>query len=170
MLAKLENVKGSNGQWTARCPAHRDNHNSLSIATGQDGRILLNCHAGCSVENIADALGLSVKDLFEDKPQGKPQIEAVYTYPSGAQKLRRADKSFTWRRPDGKGGWIYNRQGIPHSLYIPGELTEAVFVCEGEKDADNLYHLGYDTASGEDGAGPGKWRKEYTEQLRGRHV
>jgi len=124
------------------------------------------------VDAIAGALGLSVKDLFEDKAQGqgKPQIEAIYTYPSGAQKLRRTDKSFVWRRSDGKGGWAYNRQGVPHSLYIAGELTGAVFVCEGEKDADNLHKLGYDAASGEDGAGPGKWRKEYTEQLRGRSV
>lgn len=172
ILPRLRGVKGGSGQWTALCPAHNDTHNSLSISTGQDGRILFNCHAGCSVDAIAGALGLSVKDLFEDKPksQGKPQIEAVYTYPSGAQKLRKTDKSFSWRRPDGKGGWIYNRQGVPHSLYIAGELSGAVFVCEGEKDADNLHRLGYDAASGEDGAGPGKWRKEYTEQLRGRAV
>lgn len=135
----------------------------------------MKCHAGCSVENIAGALGLTVKDLFVDKPKGtsakgRPQVVAIYTYPNGAQKLRKADKSFTWRRPDGKGDWIYNRQDLPHSLYIAGELSGAVFVCEGEKDADNLHKLGYDAVSGEDGAGPGKWRKEYTEQLRGLHV
>ncbi len=170
ILHRLQGVKGGGGQWSARCPAHDDRENSLSVAVGDDRRILFHCHAGCSVEEIARALGLSVKDLFEDKPQGKPQIEAVYTYPSGAQKLRKTDKSFSWRRPDGKGGWIYNRQGVPHSLYIAGELAGAVFVCEGEKDADNLHRLGYDAASGEDGAGPGKWRKEYTEQLKGIHV
>ena len=113
ILPRLRGVKGGQGQWTALCPAHQDTHNSLSISTGQDGRILFHCHAGCGVEAIAGALGLSVKDLFEDRPQSKPQIEAVYTYPSGAQKLRRTDKSFSWRRPDGKGGWIYNRQGVP---------------------------------------------------------
>lgn len=168
-------MKGGSGQWSACCPAHDDQHGSLSISTGQDGRILLKCHAGCSVENIAGALGLTVKDLFVDKPKGTsakgcPQVVATYTYPNGAQKLRKSDKSFSWRRPDGKDGWIYNRQGLPHSLYIAGELSGAVFVCEGEKDADNLHKLGYDAVSGEDGAGPGKWRKEYTEQLRGLHV
>lgn len=170
VLSRLQCVKGGNGQWSAHCPAHNDTHGSLSIFTGQDGRILFNCHAGCSVDAIAGALGLSVKDLFEDKPKVKPQIQAIYTYPSGVQKLRRTDKSFVWRRPDGKGGWIYNRQGIPHSLYIAGELTGPVFICEGEKDADNLHQLGCNAASGEDGAGPGKWHKEYTEQLRGLHV
>ena len=43
-------------------------------------------------------------------------------------------------------------------------------VVEGEKDADNLHVLGYNAVSGEDGAGPGKWRREYTEQLRGLNV
>lgn len=172
ILSRLQGVKGGRGQWTARCPAHDDTHNSLSISTGRDGRTLLKCHTGCSVDAIAGALGLSGKDLFEDKsqPQGKPQIVAAYNYPNGVQKLRYSDKHFSWRRPDGKGGWIWNRQGVPHSLYIAGELTGAVFVCEGEKDADNLHRLGYDAASCEDGAGPGKWHKEYTEQLRGLNV
>lgn len=61
--------------------------------------------------------------------------------------------------------WVYNRKGVPNRLYVGGELAGAVFVCEGEKDVDTLHRLGYNAASGADGAGPGKWRKEYTEQL-----
>lgn len=127
------------------------------------------------MDAIIGALGLSVKDLFVDKPKGnynngQSPIVATYNYPGGVQKLRREDKSFSWRRPDGKGGWIYNRQGVSHSLYIRGDLSGVVYVCEGEKDADSLHRLGYDAASGADGAGPGKWKPEYTEQLRGLHV
>lgn len=127
------------------------------------------------MDAIVGALGLSVKDLFVDKPKGnynngQSPIVATYNYPGGVQKLRREDKSFSWRRPDGKGGWIYNRQGVSHSLYIRGDLSGVVYVCEGEKDADSLHRLGYDAASGADGAGPGKWKPEYTEQLRGLHV
>ncbi len=177
ILHRLQGVKGGAGQWSARCPAHDDRQNSLSIAVGDDRRVLLRCHAGCSVEAITGALGLSVKDLFEDKPQGRSRAPVVATYQylddNGkllAEKLRRADKSFTWRQPDSRHGWIYSRKGVPHRLYVAGELSGAVYVCEGEKDADNLHRLGYDAASGADGAGPGKWRREYTEQLRGLHV
>lgn len=175
ILHRLQGVKGGSGQWSARCPAHEDRHESLSISTGQDGRILLKCHAGCSVDAIAGALGLSVKDLFEDKPKERPPVVATYDYRDDtgkllAQKLRRADKSFTWRQPDSRHGWIYSRKGVPHRLYVAGTLDGVVYVCEGEKDADNLHKLGYDAASGADGAGPGKWRPEYTEQLRGLHV
>ena len=188
ILQRLRGVRGSRGQWTAQCPAHDDARNSLSISEGRDGRILLHCHAGCGVDAIAGALGLSVKDLFAEDPgamgwndtigpkkKGRAPVVATYDYKddSGkllAQKQRRADKSFTWRRPDERHGWVYNRQGVPNRLYAPGGLSGSVFICEGEKDADTLYGMGYSAASGADGAGPGKWRKEYTEQLRGRNV
>lgn len=172
ILNRLTGVKGGSGQWYARCPAHDDKHQSLSVSIGQDGRVLLNCHAGCSVENVAAAMGLTVKDLFVDKPnaQERPTITEIYTYPNGAQKLRYSDKHFAWRQPDGKGGWIWNRKGLPRSLYIAGELSGVMAVAEGEKDADTLHRLGWDAGSAEDGAGEGKWHSEYTEQLKGRHV
>lgn len=169
ILSRLQGVKGGGGQWSARCPAHDDKRQSLSISQGKDGQVLLKCHAGCTVESITSALGIEVKDLFQHQEQ-RPHVVATYTYPTGAQKLRYSDKHFSWRHPDGKGGWEYNRKGVPHSLYVAGDLSGVVCACEGEKDADNLHKLGYDAVSGEDGAGPGKWRKEYTEQLKGRPV
>lgn len=172
ILNRLTGVKGGSGQWYARCPAHDDKHQSLSVSIGQDGRVLLNCHAGCSVENVAAAMGLTVKDLFVDKPkvQERPTITEIYTYPNGAQKLRYSDKHFGWRQPDGKGGWIWSRKGLPRSLYIAGELSGVMAVAEGEKDANTLHRLGWDAVSAEDGAGEDKWHSEYTEQLKGRHV
>lgn len=175
ILSRLEKVKGSNNQYTACCPAHDDHRASLSISVGEDNRILLYCHAGCDVEDIVRAMGLQMKDLFPESWPGESpstfrapkRIVATYTYPNGAQKIRYADKSFIWQRPDGKGSWIWNRRGVPHSLYVTGELAGTVAVAEGEKDADNLCALGFDAVSGEDGAGPGKWRREYTQQLKG---
>ena len=189
ILSRLQGVKGGHGQWTARCPAHDDRQNSLSVGEGDDGRVLLRCHAGCDVDRITAALGLSSSDLFPGKldhaiswndalsteKKGRTPVVATYRYLDDngkllAEKLRRADKSFTWRQPDARHGWIYSRKGVPNRLYVGGELTRAVFVCEGEKDVDTLHRLGYNAASGADGAGPGKWRKEYTEQLQGRSV
>ena len=169
ILSRLQGVKGGGGQWSARCPAHDDKRQSLSISQGKDGQVLLKCHAGCTVESITSALGIEVKDLFQHQEQ-RPHVVATYTYPTGAQKLRYSDKHFSWRHPDGKGGWEYNRKGVPHSLYVAGDLSGVVCVCEGEKDCDSLHKLGYDAVTGEDGAGPGKWRKEYTEQLKGLSV
>jgi hypothetical protein len=66
LLDGLRNVKASGGEWSALCPAHEDHQNSLSIAEGDDGRVLLRCFAGCTVESIVAAVGLEVRDLFPD--------------------------------------------------------------------------------------------------------
>src|ERR1700719_4519256 len=64
VLHRLKNVmKGTMG-WTALCPAHDDNMNSLSIGEGADGRALLFCHAGCSLNEVVAALGIGVRELF----------------------------------------------------------------------------------------------------------
>jgi len=50
--------------WITYCPAHEDKNPSLSVSIGKEGRILLKCHAGCSIEQICAAMGITVKDLF----------------------------------------------------------------------------------------------------------
>lgn len=49
MLSRLQGVKRSGSQYTATCPAHNDRHASLFIGAGDDGRILMKCHAGDSL-------------------------------------------------------------------------------------------------------------------------
>lgn len=174
VLRYFDGVKRCNDdQYMARCPCHDDRKASLSIGRGQKG-VVLKCQAGCDTHDILARVGLKPRDLFYDSESTKKnraEVVAIYPYPNGVQKLRKSDKSFSWRRPDGKGGWIYNRQGVPHSLYVAGDLSSnMIAVVEGEKDADNLHKLGYDAVTGSDGAGPGKWRKEYTEQLQGKNV
>jgi len=56
-------------RWTARCPAHEDRSPSLSIRELTDGTILLHCFAGCAALDIVHALGLSLADLFPNKPE-----------------------------------------------------------------------------------------------------
>jgi len=48
--------------WTARCPVHDDQ--TLSIDVGNDGRVLMQCQAGCSTEDIVCALDLEERDLL----------------------------------------------------------------------------------------------------------
>ena len=167
VLQRFDGVKRSGGQYMARCPCHDDRKQSLSIGAGEKG-IVMNCQAGCDTKDILAKVGLKMGDLFrEERRSGKPEVTKIYVYPNGAQKLRYSDKRFGWRRPDGRDGWIWSRRGLGHTLYIAGELTGRVAVAEGEKDADNLHSLGFNAVSGEDGAGPGKWRSEYTRQLSG---
>ncbi|MBI5184882.1 MAG: AAA family ATPase [Nitrospinae bacterium] len=86
------------------------------------------------------------------------------------QVVRYNPKSFSQRRPDGKGGWIWNLEGITPTLYHLSEVlkAETVYICEGEKDVDNLRSLGLTATCNSGGAG--KWRKEYAESLKDKDV
>jgi hypothetical protein len=64
VLTRLQKVRKSGAEWQALCPAHNDKHPSLSVTPG-DGKILLYCHAGCTLEAIIAALGLEAHQLFD---------------------------------------------------------------------------------------------------------
>ena len=47
----------SQSDWRAQCPAHDDKQPSLSISEGQDGRVLMYCHAGCETLSVVGQQG-----------------------------------------------------------------------------------------------------------------
>lgn len=65
LIARLNGVRRSGDGWTARCPAHEDANNSLSVSRG-DRAWLLHCHAGCGWSMVVQKLGLVPSDLFDD--------------------------------------------------------------------------------------------------------
>jgi putative DNA primase/helicase len=68
VLARLKGVRTSLRGWVACCPAHRDREPSLSIGLGEEGQILLNCFAGCPLDRIIEAIGITVAELFPKAP------------------------------------------------------------------------------------------------------
>jgi hypothetical protein len=168
ILPQLQGVKQTgSAQWQARCPAHEDRHPSLSIGTGNDGRVLLKCHAGCTVKDILAAIGLTERDLFIDSgPKAPATVTATYDYCDADgvllyQVVRFSDKTFKQRRPDSKGHWINNIKGVPRILYRLPDVMAAdpdtwIFVVEGEKDVDNLARIGLVATTNSGGAG--KWK------------
>lgn len=69
LLSRLDKVRPTGpGRWSASCPGplhnHGDRNPSLSIATGDDDRVLLKCFSGCDVSEIVAAVGLTLSDLF----------------------------------------------------------------------------------------------------------
>jgi hypothetical protein len=78
LLSNLKKVKGGRDRWTASCPAHEDRSPSLAIRETEDGRILLKCFGGCSVQEIVGAIGMDIGELFpkEDKlSHHKPRVK-----------------------------------------------------------------------------------------------
>ena len=189
VLAKLTLVKEANGGWMARCPAHKDGTPSLSVNEGRDGRVVLNCFAGCKAPDIVRAIGLEMSDLFPPKApsyappppasSSKKQIAATYPYlaPDGSllfEVVRYEPKGFAQRRPNGMGGWDYSLGDVEPVLYRLPDVLEAageervIYVVEGEKDADTLAESGLTATTCPMGAG--KWREHYSQALSGASI
>lgn len=65
-LSRLDGVRGRNGSWSAKCPAHADKSPSLSVKELGDGRILIHCFGGCGTDAILAALELAMTDLYPE--------------------------------------------------------------------------------------------------------
>jgi AAA domain len=178
ILSRLDPVRPIKGGWQARCPAHDDKIPSLSVSE-REGKILLKCFAGCEPAAIVAALNLRMADLFVDgKPTGNgpgEKPEAVYPYSDENGDLlfevvRFPGKQFRQRRPDGKGGWLWNLDGTRRVLFnLPAVLkAQSVLILEGEKDCLTAAKLGLTATCNPGGAG--KWRADYSESLRGKRV
>ena len=173
ILARFECVRRNGNGGMAKCPAHADKNPSLSFRE-ENGRMLLNCFAGCTVEAICAAAGIEKADLFS---YGAPAscVVATYDYPDEAgallyQVVRYEPKGFRQRRPDGKGSWTWHLQGTRRVLYHLPEVLAAkdVLVCEGEKDCETARGMGLVATCNPQGAG--KWRPEYSDSLQGKRV
>ena len=67
ILSRCELVsETSPSKYKARCPAHDDRTPSLSIRETDDGRVLIHCFAGCEVEDVLAALGMTFTDVMPD--------------------------------------------------------------------------------------------------------
>ena len=163
-LAKLEGVQAGGGGWVARCPAHGDDNPSLSVSRGEDGRILVHCHAGCSAEDVVQSMGLKMSDLMpaNERPSrtikgrwGRWVCDYVYTdeggkvlYKSCRYVKEDGKKTFIIKVPDPKAkfGWGFglsksNIERVPYHLPRIVEAArkgKSVIIVEGEKDADNV--------------------------------
>ena len=55
-LANALNARANGGGWMARCVLHEDEVPSLSISEGDDGKVLVKCHAGCAQDSVISVL------------------------------------------------------------------------------------------------------------------
>ena len=125
ILSRFRGVRHNGTGWVALCPAHADKIPSLSI-TVSNGKILLHCHAGCSVETVCSAAGIELRELFTDGNTIAAEAVAEYSYSDESgrmlyQVVRFEPKSFRQRRPDGRGGWVWqSNRDASRSLSSPG--------------------------------------------------
>lgn len=75
LISKLDKVKQTGpARWIACCPARDDKHPSMTIRELDDGRVLIHDFGGSTVNEILDAIGLDISDLFPPRQTyGKPE-------------------------------------------------------------------------------------------------
>ncbi len=187
-------LRGSGKTMTAtRCPAkqHKKDHWCVSVDAESQIFHCHDCgHGGSIVDWLAVERGVGASTVFielvqalsgfkgKNESQGEPinpQIIATYDYTDEKgellyQVVRMEPKSFRQRQPDDRGGWKWTMDGATRVLYRLPKVSSAttVIVTEGEKDADNLAKLGFESTTSV--AGAGKWMASYAETLRGKDV
>jgi hypothetical protein len=109
----------------ACCPAHDDRSPSLSIGYGENG-ILLNCFAGCSLSEIAEALGIRIRDLFKDASVTRRPGKTIRGI---GRKQDRGEQAFHGLLLDAAreaDSVIGNAHSIDIDLWSPRQLDAAV--------------------------------------------
>ena len=160
----------------ALCPAHNDKKPSLSVGLSENKKqILLHCYAGCSAEDILNAVGLKKKDLYDNKGDFIMN-KTSYTYYNAdgtvaytKTRIDNADKTkqFYFEQPNGKR----NLQGVNRVPYnLPAVLNaQTVYFVEGEKCADAVIKQGFVATTLDNGANS-KWLSEYTDYFKNKNV
>ena len=69
---RVAHVRHHGDHYVARCPAHADRSPSLTFRDGHRG-LLVHCWAGCSLAEIARAVGAGVSDLFYSPDEPGPR-------------------------------------------------------------------------------------------------
>ena len=135
--------------------------------------------AGYTKEKALELLKYKAGVGNSRKPKTQKTIIATYDYTDEEgevlfQVVRFEPKGFRQRTPDGQGGWLWKLGKVRRVLYRLPKVLEvkktgvAVFLVEGEKDVQMLESKSFIATTCPMGAK--KWRKEYSEALRGLDV
>lgn len=165
ILNQFDGVRPSGSGYSARCPAHDDHVNSLSLSNGATAGVVLHCHAGCDTASVMAAVGMSMADLA-----GTPQLVAEYPYHDSDGRViytvqRWSPKTFRVRPglPVPAERVLFGAQWITYAR----ETGQMLYIVEGERDALTLINMGIPATTNVSGAGAGKWLPHYADQVAG---
>ena len=182
----------------ARCPFHRDKKPSLSIDLKAGTWFCHACNFGGGIidferrltgKEVSDcwmAINASIGREDGEAVKAKRRIINSYDYHDATgqmvfQAVRYEPKGFSQRRPNGKGGWIHNMNGVTRvPFHLPAVVRSNVaIITEGEKDANEVLEaatafpnedgkLSYATSTNIGGAG--KWQDDFSPYFTGKKV
>ena len=153
---KVSNFNSKKNSFITQCPAHDDKNPSLSVGlriqvADRKNLVLLYCHAGCSIEQITNALGINKYALFAARqgfttydPFSKKPLRLNHT--SRFNNYQEQTKTFSHSDYNAfaKAGYFYNSEKLATAIkelaYKDINLPFYALVVEGESKADIFNH------------------------------
>jgi hypothetical protein len=123
-----------------------------------EGQALVHCFGGCGTQAVLDALGMTMRDLFDD-PSG-----AEYQYDNGRRVYRSPTKKFRQTGNTRGKAQLYRLAAATNAV----RNNRTVAVVEGEKDVHALESLGVVATTNPMGAS--NWHKVDASPLYGADV
>jgi hypothetical protein len=140
-IARALGGKRVGNQWLARCPCHNDANPSLALRDGEDGRVLVRCHAGC--KQVAVIATLRERGLLPTPAPRTTLREAKREVGRQCWSFNRAGGIARHHRidfSDGTKTMFWEPKGVRPSelIYTPEGLDhlDTALIVEGEKTAD----------------------------------
>jgi putative DNA primase/helicase len=177
-LVEALGAKRSGAGYIALCVAHDDRDPSLSLSLGDDGKILIRCHAGCPQGAVIDAL--RKRDLWPSRSKAKsdkspPRFVRAYQYTDEFGHLlyrvaRFEPKDFRPQHLSASGAWLNGYGGSRRVLYNLPEViaNDKILILEGEKDVERCRDYGFVGTTNAGGANG--WREEFNPFFRDKQV
>jgi hypothetical protein len=163
VLSRLSHAREIRTGWRACCPGHNgSNPSSLSIREGDNG-VLIHCFTGCSTDDVVRALGLEMRDLFNEPKAYSKTHQQTYpkTYsktvatkvqrPPTSEEVERALRAHLQRQLDGESaqlGYVppitsrhHNaaRRSVHRLLGVPLRPVQAAWWEHAQYDNDPLW-------------------------------
>jgi hypothetical protein len=171
VASRLQNVKRKEKTFTARCPAHPDRNNSLSVTEADEGQVLMKCFVGCDVSAIVAQIGLSMADLFPKEkggrgvPSPQPRTAATVSPVTLAQYAAAKKLPLEFLKSLGLSDINYGGQPAIRIPYLgEGGSAHAVRIrisLEKSDDEDNRFRW----RTGSKIRLYGLWRKQSTDEV-----
>lgn len=175
----LGQAKNHGQYWACRCPNHDDKKASL-IVSSNDGRVMVNCLAGCDWQDVKkhlEKMGLiksKTKKAINTEP--RPAVddnlwlekEIPRVEKQTIRTTKRKSVVYIYKGLDGKEAFRKERHAgkVFYFKYPDGKkpdkrpiynlaalpLADTIYICEGEKDADALISRGFVATTNATGA------------------
>ena len=130
ILQRLTNVVDCGEGWSARCPAHADQRNSLTLNVHESGRFLVYCHRGCFFNQIVDSLGVRPAQMCGSSRQDRSPLSHIRPFSRVVKEPPQANPGWTSRMAIYRSTGCQDRvKQLAEQLHVSGRSLEAIGVA-----------------------------------------